>query len=180
MLALKGNQGTLCKAVLLFGNEQKACNFKDCIASMNRMIEKGHGRIETRVVTPISGIDWLQNRHGWLGLHSIVMVESTREIVGGKIEHETRFYITSLPPDAGLLAEAVRGHWGVKAHHWVMDMLFRDDEFRIRTANAPTNFTTIKHMAGNLLRHGKGKQSLRLKRKMCGWNDDYLASLITG
>ena len=69
-----------------------------------------------------------------------------------------------------------------------MDMLFRvmpeacvpHDECRIRTANAPANFTTIKHMAGNLLRHGKGKQSLRVKRKMCGWNDDYLASLITG
>ena len=180
VLALKGNQGTLCKDVLLFGNEQKGCNFRDCIASVNRTIEKGHGRIETRVVTAISGIDWLQNRHGWPGLRSIVMVESTREIIGGETEHDTRFYITSLPPDAGLLAEAVRGHWGVEAHHWVMDMLFRDDECRIRTANAPANFTTIKHMAGNLLRHGKGKQSLRVKRKMCGWNDDYLASLITG
>ena len=180
VLALKGNQGTLRDEVVLFGNEQKACNFKDCTSSASRTVEKGHGRIETRLVTAMGDIGWLQNRHGWPGLRSIVMVESTREIIGGKTERETRFYITSLPPDAGLLAEAVRGHWGVEAHHWVMDMLFRDDECRIRTENAPANFTTIKHMAGNLLRRGAGKQSLRVKRKICAWNDDYLASLITG
>ena len=57
---------------------------------------------------------------------------------------------------------------------------FQHDECRIRTANAPANFTTIKHMAGNLLRHGKGKQSLRVKRKMAAWNDNYLASLMAG
>jgi hypothetical protein len=37
-----------------------------------------------------------------------------------------------------------------------MDMLFRDDECRIRTDNAPANFATIKHMAGNLLRSCAG------------------------
>ena len=89
------------------------------------------------------------------------MVESVREIVGGKTEHETRFYISSLDADAERQGEAIRSHWGVEnSHHWVMDMLFRDDECRIRTANAPANFVTIKHMAGNLLRRGAGKQSL--------------------
>ena len=168
--------------------EQKACIYRDCIASMSRSVEKGHGRIETRLVTAIGDIGWLQDLHGWAGLRSVVMVESRREIIGGKTERETRLYIISLPPDAGVLAEAVRSHWGVEAHHWVMDMLFRvmpeaccqHDECRIRTANAPANFSTIKHMAGNLLRHGKGKQSLRVKRKMYAWNDDYLASLIAG
>jgi hypothetical protein len=34
--------------------------------------------------------------------------------------------------------------------HWVMDMIFRDDECRIRTNHAPANFATIKHIAHNL------------------------------
>ena len=107
------------------------------------------------------------------------MVESVREIVGGKTERETRFYISSLSADAERQGEAIRSHWGVEnSHHWVMDMLFRDDECRIRTANAPANFATIKHMAGNLLRHGAGKQSLRVKRRLAAWDDDYLVSLI--
>ena len=155
---------------------------------MRRTIEKGHGRIETRVYTAIGDICWLQNRHGWPGLRGVAMVESRREFVDGKTECETRFYITSLPPDASIAAEAIRGHWGVESHHWVMDMVFRvmpeacfqPDECRVRTANAPANFATIKHRASNVLRRGTGKYSLRVKRRLAAWDDAYLASLITG
>jgi len=182
VLALKGNQGTLSADVELLFAEQKACDFKDTAVSKHRTLEKSHGRIETRTYTATGDIAWLAKSHpGWKGLKSIVMVESEREIVGGKTERETRFYISSLGADAERQGEAIRSHWGVEnSHHWVMDMLFRDDECRIRTANAPANFATIKHMAGNLLRHGAGKQSLRVKRRLAAWDDDYLVSLITG
>jgi predicted transposase YbfD/YdcC len=182
VLALKGNQGTLSADVELFFTEQKACNFKDTAVSRHQTVEKSHGRIETRAYTATSDIDWLRTSHpGWKGLKSIVMVESVREIVGGKTESEARFYISSLAADAQRQGEAIRSHWGVEnSHHWVMDMLFRDDECRIRTANAPANFATIKHMAGNLLRHGAGKHSLRVKRRLAAWDDDYLVSLIAG
>jgi hypothetical protein len=59
-----------------------------------------------------------------------------------------------------------------------MDMIFRDDECRLRTDNAPANFTTVKHMSHNLLRKAPTKDSLRLKRKVAAWDDDFLASLI--
>jgi hypothetical protein len=61
-----------------------------------------------------------------------------------------------------------------------MDMVFRDDECRLRTDHAPANFATIKHMAGNVLRQAPGKQSLRVKRRLAAWDDEFLASLITG
>ena len=49
-------------------------------------------------------------------------------------------------------------HWGVEnGLHWVMDMVFRDDECRIRSAHAPAKVATIKHMASNLLRRGQGQ-----------------------
>jgi len=59
-----------------------------------------------------------------------------------------------------------------------MDMVFRDDECRIRKNNAPANFTTVKHMASNLLRTAPGKDSLRVKRKVAAWDDDYIADII--
>jgi predicted transposase YbfD/YdcC len=43
-------------------------------------------------------------------------------------------------------------------------MTFRDDECRFRTENAPENFTTIKHIAHNLIRNARGKDSLRLRQ----------------
>jgi len=179
VLALKGNQGTLRNDVDVFVAEQKARDFQDTTISRNETIDGDHGRIETRTTTVIHDVAWLQQRHRWPGLNGIVMVESRREI-DGKIEHETRFYITSLMLLAAQIAGIVRNHWAVEnSLHWVMDMVFRDDECRVRTNHAPANFTTIKHMALNLLRNDKGKDSLRLRRKVAAWDDDFLASLVT-
>jgi predicted transposase YbfD/YdcC len=179
VLALKGNQGSLSEDVELFFSEQKACKFRDIVVDQHQTLEKSHGRIETRTYTSIDAIDWLKERHAWASLTSIVMVESIREIIGGKTEQETRFYISSLAADAERQGEAIRGHWGVESHHWVMDMVFRDDECRIRKANAPANFVTIKHIASNLMRRAPGKHSMRVKRRLAAWDDAYLASLIT-
>ena len=181
VLALKGNQATLRCDVETFFAEQKERGFADAAMSRHETLEKSHGRIETRTYSAIDATGWLTERHTWAGLKSIVMVESTREIVGGKTEHETRFYISSLAPDAERQGEAIRAHWGIEnSHHWVMDMVFRDDECRIRKANAPANFAAIKHIAANLLRHGHGAQSLRVKRRLAAWDDNYLAGLING
>ena len=79
------------------------------------------------------------------------------------------------------LGPVVRGHWSVEnSLHWVMDMIFRDDECRVRTDHAPANFTTLKHMALNLIRRAPGKDSLRLRRKVAAWDDEFLVSLVTG
>jgi predicted transposase YbfD/YdcC len=178
VLALKGNQGSLRDDVEVFVAEQKARDFQDTTISRHQTVDGDHGRIETRTTTVIHDVAWLQERHDWPGLKEIVMVESSREI-DGKIERETRFYITSLVLLAAQLGLIVRSHWAVEnSLHWVMDMIFRDDECRVRTDHAPANFTTIKHIALNLLRNAKGKDSLRLRRKVAAWDDDFLASII--
>jgi predicted transposase YbfD/YdcC len=178
VLALKGNQGTLREDVEVFAAEQKANGFKDTKVSRYETIDGDHGRIETRTYTAIHDVAWLQERHDWPGLKGVVMVESTREI-GDKIERETRFYITSLVWLASQLGPVIRSHWAVEnSLHWVMDMVFRDDECRIRTDHAPANFTTLKHIALNLIRKAPGKDSFRLKRKIAAWDDDFLAGLI--
>jgi predicted transposase YbfD/YdcC len=180
VLALKGNQGSLRDDVELFVAEQAAAGFKDTTVSRDQTVDGDHGRIETRITTVIHDVAWLRQRHEWPGLSAVVRVESVREI-GDKIEQETRFYITSLVLLAHLLGPVIRGHWAIEnSLHWVMDMVFRDDECRLRTDHAPANFTTIKHMAHNLIRKAPGKASLRLKRKTAGWDDDFLASLVAG
>jgi predicted transposase YbfD/YdcC len=178
VLALKGNQGTLREDVEVFAAEQKANGFKDTKISRHETVDGDHGRIETRTYTAIHDVAWLQERHDWPGLRGVVMVESTREIAD-KVERETRFYITSLAWLAIQIGPVVRSHWAVEnSLHWVMDMTFRDDECRIRTDHAPANFTTLRHIALNLIRKAPGKESLRLKRKVAAWDDEFLASLI--
>jgi predicted transposase YbfD/YdcC len=178
VLALKGNQGSLREDVEVFVAEQKANGFRDTTISQDETVDGDHGRIETRRTTVIHDVAWLQERHEWPGLKSVAVVESTREI-GDKVETEMRFYITSLALVAALVGPIIRSHWAIEnSLHWVMDMVFRDDECRVRTENAPANFTTLKHMAHNLIRKAPGKDSLRLRRKVAAWDDDFLASLI--
>ena len=159
VLALKGNQGTLREDVEVFAAEQKANGFRDTTISRDQTVDGDHGRIETRTTTVIHDVAWLQERHDWPSLKAIVMVESTREN-GEKTEFETRFYITSLLLLAAQLGPVVRSHWAVESMHWIMDMVFRDDECRVRTEHAPANFTTMKHMAHNLIRRAPGKELL--------------------
>jgi len=179
VLPLNGNQGTLRADVDLFVAEQTANGFKDTTISRDETVDGDHGRIETRTTTVIHDVAWLKERHAWPGLNGVVVIDSRREI-DGRIERETRLYITSLILPAQSLGAIVRSHWAIEnSLQWVMDMVFRDDECRVRTDNAPANFTTIKHIALNLIRRAPGKDSLRHKRKVAAWDDDYLATIIT-
>ena len=121
ILALKGNQGSLRDDVDLFVAEQQANGFKDTEISRHETVDGDHGRIETRTVTVIHDAAWLNHRHAWPGLKAVAIVESTRE-TDGKIEKETRFYITSLTAPAAQVGPAIRDHWSIEnGLHWVMD-----------------------------------------------------------
>lgn len=156
ILALKGSQGSLRKDVDLFVAEPQANGFKDTRISRHETVDGDHGRIETRTVTVIHDVAWLDDRHDWLGLKAVAIVESAREI-GAEIKTETRCYITSLTAPASVVGPAIRDHWSIEnSLHWVMDMTFRDDECRVRTDHAPANLAVIRHMAQNLFRRAPG------------------------
>jgi predicted transposase YbfD/YdcC len=184
ILALKGNQSSLHDDIKLFAAEQKRVNFKDTKVSTHYSVDGDHGRIEERNYTVFHDVAWLQERHDWPGLQAFVMVESSRETPTStpghyKTQTETRFYITSLTQSAKQVGPAIRAHWLVEnGLHWVLDVVFRDDDCRLRTENAPINFTAIKHMALNFLKTVPEKLSLRLKRKAAAWDDDFLYSIL--
>ncbi len=90
-----------------------------------------------------------------------------------------RYYLSSAELDAVTFARAVRAHWGIEnCLHWVLDVVFHDDFARLRTGHGPENMATVKHMAMNLVRQAKPITSLKNRRKIAGWNRDYLETLI--
>jgi predicted transposase YbfD/YdcC len=178
VFGLKGNQATLRTDVEDLFTEQMACNFKDVAVSRGIGTDAGHGRIETREVFAVGDIAWLRQNHEWAGLRSIIMVVSSRETQKGT-ERERRFYISSLPADVEKLGSAIRQHWGVEnALHWVLDVNFRDDDCRIRKKNAPANFSSVKRATLNALRKAPGKDSLKSKRLIAAWDENYLAKIL--
>ncbi len=110
---------------------------------------------------------------------SIAVRESVRDD-GAKPTVKAHHYITSLPADADLFAHAARTHWSIEnGLHWVMDVVFREDECRIRRHNGPANFATLRRLAQNLLQKASAKGSLRVRRKRAGWDHGFLQQVLT-
>ncbi len=97
-----------------------------------------------------------------------------------KQECETRYYISSLGPNAALLNAAIRQHWGIENKlHWVLDVAFGEDQSRKRAGNAAQNFSLLNRIALNLIRKDKStKGSVRGKRLQAAWDDAFLWKLL--
>lgn len=101
------------------------------------------------------------------------MVESERTT-----SIERRHYICSLT-DVKIFARAARKHWGVEnSLHWVLDVVFREDDSRIRTGYAPENFNIMRQLAINLLNKETSKGSIKKKRFRAALSDDFRESVV--
>lgn len=185
VLSLKGNQSSLHDDIALFlSNEidklQRAEPHK--IKDRYEDYDKGHGRIEHRLCYVTDELDWLEYRGDWCDLKSIAMVES-RVSVGDKSTTEQRYFISSLPPNAKELAQAIRSHWAIEnSLHWVLDVTLGEDLSRVRKDHAPENMAIVRHIVLNLLRSAKSqfRRDLSLKglQKKAGWGETTLSTIL--
>ena len=179
LLALKANRPATFKDVEAFFADPPPDVPDTCETT-----DGDHGRIEVRRHTVCHDVAWLfsDRRYpgevAFPGLAMIAMVESEAEREG-KLTRERRYYLSSARLDAAAVAQAVRGHWGIENRlHWVLDVVFKEDQARLRSGHAPMNMAVVRHMAANLLHQAKPTTSLKNRRKRAGWNTAYLESLI--
>jgi predicted transposase YbfD/YdcC len=180
VLALKGNQETLHQAVIDYIEEQSRNNFADVTARRYRTQETGHGREETRSYIQMPVPEELPGLELWRGLKSIGRVES-RCVRKGKETVEVRYFISSLRVSVKRFAHAVRSHWSIEnACHWSLDVTYREDESRIREKHLRENFAWLSRFTLSLLKQHPGRESLAMKRRSCGWSDDFLLEVLIG
>lgn len=179
VLALKANHPGLLEDVRWLFEQAQLNQFQDVTHDFHQTIDQGHGRIEIRRCWTLTELDYLVQKSEWLGLASIAMIEAQRRI-NGKVEQETRYYISSLSGNAAQIAEAVRSHWSIEnSLHWVLDVSFNEDACRIRKDYAPQNFSLLRQIALNLLnQENTSKIGIKAKRKKAGWDDAYLAKVL--
>ncbi len=180
VLAVKGNQPTLMRDIVDWFDFAEQNQFKDFEHDTCRTLDKGHGRIEKRKYYITEDIDWLAAKSDWKGLKSIGMAirESSEN---NKKTTERRYYICSLKADAKVFAKAVRSHWGVESTHWILDMVFKEDQSRERKNFGPENKSLLNKVALNLLKldsQDKKKISLTTKRYKASMDVNYLENIL--
>ena len=180
VLALKGNQETLHQAVIDYIDEQSRDDFAHANARRHQTQEAGHGRDETRNYIQMPVPKDLAQLDLWEGLKSIGRVES-KCVRNGKETVEIRYYISSLAVGVKRFAHAVRSHWTIEnTCHWSLDVTYREDESRIRAKHLRENFAWLNRFTLSLLKQHPGRDSLVMKRRSCGWNENFLLEVLTG
>jgi len=178
MLALKGNQPTL---------ETEVEEYFDT-APKNELVtkttvEKGHGRIETRIYTASSNVGWIGAEKSYPGQPRFENINTLVKAIN-RIEYsdrctfDTRLYISSAPLDIERLADGSRDHWGVESMHWLLDVEFKDDLSRYRSGHGAKNMAAVRRFALGLLRANKAKGSVKTKRKSAGWDAGFLLEIL--
>lgn len=181
VFSLKGNQGNMHDDIKLFFEDALSRNFKEIAHGYLETVDGDHGRVEIRRYYTVEDIDWLYGKKNWPKLNTIGMVRSERH-VDGEISCETRYFISSLASGVECFANAARTHWGIEnSCHWTLDIAFREDDCRKRKGNSSANFSRVRRIALNLLKSdGAIKAGVKAKRKVAGWNNDYVTKLIAG
>ena len=180
LLPLKDNQPAMHDEVLMFMEDLAASGAK--ALTFSRHVDKGHGRVEVRRAWHSSDVAWFTDRAEWKDLAGFVMVETVRTVNGVEGKPERRCFITSLEADAKAFRKLVRRHWGVENRlHWVLDVVFLEDQCRARTGHAPENCSALRKIALTLLRRnaidGKGVGPMR---KECAWDFDSARKVFLG
>ena len=182
VMAVKENHPTLCDTIQRNLDEMILEKFAGVEHVYHETTDGGHGRIDTRRVWATDQIDWLGRRQEWKNLKSVIVVESTRRLLGkNQVQKSRRYYISSLPSQSGeKLAGLIRDHWTIEnSQHWTLDTAFNEDQNRVRKDHGDQNLAVLRRIALGLLRRDKSvKLGARNKRLKAGRNRKYLMQVL--
>ena len=186
LLALKNNHKILYKRVTEEFEKLKTAGNRSFIVERYKESNDGHGRKEVRKCTVLKlkkDRFWLIDLvKEWPSLTSIIKIENERvNKKTGEIQTQTRYYISSALETAESFLRSVRRHWEVENKlHWVLDVVFKEDDNRARTGHGPENLAILRQFALNLIKLEPSKKSIRRKRNISGWDNNFLLKILIG
>jgi predicted transposase YbfD/YdcC len=184
VLAVKENQPTLYADIQRCFLQAIETDFEGLrYQVLEEKPQQSHGRQEKRVYTVIYEPQGLSTAAEWKGLKAVIMVYRERQVGTGEdgtgYSEETSYYIASSDEPVAELAGGIRAHWGIENKvHWVLDVVFGEDQSRVRAGHAAENLGWLRRVALALLKQDDGKESIKGKRHKAGWDNDFLEKLL--
>ena len=178
LLQVKGNQPVLAADINASIEAAFAADFVGFAHAVWVRELRGHGREEEQVCLVLYDMEGLRTREDWVDLQAIVRVaRSKRE--GGQETFEVAHYISSRRGSAAELGRATRGHWGIEnGLHWVLDVIFREDDSRLKDRTAAENLGLRRRVAASLLRQDHSQGSVSGKVLRAAWDDEFRLHLL--
>ncbi len=180
--ALKGNQGHVYEQGPAWFAWANQSNFAERRSSSAQMVNKGHGRLESRRCYAWSdprAVEVIRHQAGWAGVQALVRVARARP-AEGEVQPETAVFLSRLPAHAQRLLHAVRPQWSVeKTVHWSLDVTFRDAEPRLRPGHSAETFAVLRPIAFNLLKRQPANRALKRQRAKAARDAPFFFDLIS-
>ena len=144
-----------------------------------RMVNKGHGRLETREIKVSSS---LKGYHDWPGLEQVMKIERHRvEIKTGKEGHEVVYAITSqseAKASPRRLLYQNRTYWGIEnGLHHRRDTTFREDRCLATRGNTGRVIAIINNLVIGLMSYIGHTNHAEARRKYCAFPSEALRLL---
>ncbi len=178
LLQAKGNQPILEADIKAIIDAAFVANFVGIEHDIWVDQRHGHGRDEELVCLVLYNLEGLSTRADWVDLQAILRVARTKW-EGDKETFEVAHYISSRRGSAEEFGSATRGHWGIEnGLHWVLDVIFREDDSRLKDRLAAENLGQLRRVVASLLRQDHSKGSVSGKLLRAAWNDDFRLHLV--
>ena len=178
ILAVKGNQAKLYEAIAAYFSTQIERDFADVQYRVYESEEQAHGRVDERSYYLCRVPKDFAPAADWPQIKAIGYALRWTTAADGSQSSEVRYYISTRYLSGKRFAEAVRGHWGIEAMHWVLDVTFREDESRTRERTLANNLSWLRRFAVTLLKRHPEKDSIRGKMLHCSYCTEFLTEVL--
>lgn len=180
VLAVKDNQPKLYEAITEFFSEHLEQDMSHVPHRHSQTHEKGHGRTDDHYYYLAKVPHDFSQQKRWPTVKAIGMAVRVSESGDGHATDDVRYYISSRYLSGQRFAGAVRGHWGIEnSLHWVLDVTFNEDQSRARNRRLADNLSWLRRFAVSLLKRHPEKTSIKGKKRMAGWSNDFLTEVLT-
>ena len=146
LFTAKDNQPTLLDDIRLLFEGRSEPDFREPFTL-------DHGRLESRAIWTTTRLNDYLN-FPYVG-QAFVIERQSIEKKTGKHSTEIVYGLTDHTPesaDAARLLAFNRAHWGVEAHHYILDWNWDEDRCTIRTGHGPENITRLRRFATGLIK----------------------------